>query len=93
MGLLRCRAGPDNGSERLDAVWSYAVSGLSLRMLPDVEAEEVKPRRAQCLCQGVGDAGFGVFAFSAHLCQPCFGNVLCFLSGAEVLGNDDMPVG
>ena len=73
----------------LDAVWSYAVSGLSLLVLPDVEAEEVKTWSAQFLCQGVGDAGFGVFEFSSHLCQPCFGNVLCFLYGSEVLVNDD----
>jgi hypothetical protein len=89
VGLLRCLAWHDTGSEMLDAVWSYAVSGLSLLLLPDVEAEEVKARSAQFLCQGVGDSGLGFFEFSTHLCQPCFGNSLRFLYGSEVLVNDD----
>ena len=88
VGLLRGRAGQDDGSEMLDAVWSYAVSGLSWLVLPAVEAEAGKPWRAQFLGQGVGEAGGGVFEFSSPRCQPCVGNVLCCLYGSEVLVHD-----
>ena len=89
VGLLRCRAGQDDGAEMLDAVWSDAVSGPSVLVLPEVDAEAVNTWRAQFLCQGVGDAGCGVCECSSHLCQPCFGHVLCFLYGSEVLVNDE----
>jgi hypothetical protein len=52
-----------------------------------VQPRQSKPGVPRAWVRGWGDAGCGVFAFSSQLCQPCFGNVLCFLYGSEVLGN------